>query len=282
MTTWIQPRQRSIGTSTVRRILPFVTHRMVGPFIFADLIGPEELAAGEGIDVPEHPHIGLATVTYLFDGAMVHRDSTGAVQQIEPGAVNWMHAGRGVTHTERSPADDRAADSMLTGLQTWVALPTEHEDDEPWFEHCAADHVPQDRIGDTTVRLAVGTGFGMASPVRVASPLVLADVSLAGGGFSVPADHPERGVLALTPGLTLDGTSMAEGSMAVLDAGDQPRVEGSGRCVVLGGDPVGPRQIWWNFVASSAERIEAAKDAWRDQRFPEVPDDHDGWVRLPE
>ena len=183
----IAPRRRSIGAADVDRLLPFHARRMVGPFIFADLIGPEELGPGRGADVPPHPHIGLATVTYLFDGTMVHRDSTGAVQEIEPGGVNWMTAGSGVVHSERSPDDARPVTSMLAGLQTWVALPDESEEVEPSFQHAGAGELPAVSDGGVAVRLLVGTAFGTASPVPGASPLFHADVHLdPGTRFALP------------------------------------------------------------------------------------------------
>lgn len=279
----IEPRTRPVGSGTVRRVLPHHSRRMVGPFIFADLIGPETVAAGRGIDVDAHPHIGLATVTYLFAGRLVHRDSTGVVQTIDPGAVNWMTAGAGVTHTERTHPDDRAPASSLHGLQTWVALPDEAEDGAPGFEHVGAADLPQGAIGTSSVRLIAGTGFGLRSPVRSPSPLILAEVSVADGSpVSIGPDHPELGVLAIGGEVTVNDRPLPDATLAVLASGSTNRLGGRGRAVVLGGDPVGPRHIWWNFVHSDPGRIEAAKDDWRHQRFPTVPDDHEPWVPLPD
>lgn len=279
----IEPRVRPVGNGEVRRVLPHRTHRMVGPFIFADLIGPEVVPPGAGTDVDAHPHIGLATVTYLFAGRMVHRDSTGAVATIEPGAVNWMTAGRGVTHTERTHPERRASGGESHGLQTWVALPDDAEDGAASFHHSAADSIPEVTHGGTTIRVAVGSSFGETSPVPTSSPLILAEVRVTTESpIAVDATHPERGVLAVDDGITLDGRPLPEGSLAVLDDGTSPVIGGSGRAIVLGGEPVGPRVIWWNFVHSSRERIDEAKDDWRHQRFPMVPGDHDPWVPLPE
>ncbi len=268
----IAPRRRSIGTSEVDRLLPFHARRMVGPFIFADLIGPEELAPGRGADVPPHPHIGLATVTYLFDGAMVHRDSTGAVQTIEPGGVNWMTAGSGVAHSERSPDEARAVTSPLAGLQTWVALPDESEEVAPSFEHAAAADLPAVSDGGVAVRLLVGTGFGAASPVAGASPLFHADVQLdAGARFALPAEHAERAVLVIDGDVEVAGHPIAPRHLAVVEPGDAVvRASSPSRVMTFGGAPVGRRYIWWNFVSSSEERIEAAKADWAGGRFAPI------------
>jgi redox-sensitive bicupin YhaK (pirin superfamily) len=282
--TVITPRERPVGSGSVRRLLPFRTHRQVGPFTFADLIGPDRLTPGEGMDVDAHPHIGLATVTYLFEGALVHRDSTGAVQRIDPGDVNWMTAGSGVCHTERSPDDLRANGGTVAGLQTWVALPDDHELDAPSFQHVGVASLPSVVAGDALVRLVVGDGFGLSSPVAVASPLVLADVTFPEGGRTVvPADHPELAILAVDADLTVAGTFVPEGHLAVLPVGVDADVVSSGpaRLMVLGGRSVGPRLIWWNYVASSQELIDDAKQRWRDQRFPLVPDDHHRWTPQP-
>ena len=194
---------------------------MVGPFIFADLIGPEELGPGRGADVPPHPHIGLATVTYLFDGTMVHRDSTGAVQAIEPGGVNWMTAGSGVAHSERSPDDARPVTSTLAGLQTWVALPDESEEVEPSFQHAGAAELPAVSDGGVAVRLLVGTAFGAASPVPGASPLFHADVHLdAGARFALPPEHAERAVLVIDGDVEVAGEPIPPRHLAVVADGD--------------------------------------------------------------
>ena len=278
----IEPRIRPVGAGTVRRLLPFRKRRMVGPFVFCDLMGPEDLAPGSGMNVDAHPHIGLSTLTYLLDGRAVHRDSTGAVQTIEPGAVNWMTAGEGVTHTERSHPEDIEVPSSLFGVQTWVALPVGAEDGPARFEHARFDDVPRDESAGVSVAVPAGEAFGMVSPVTGSSPLMLVEVQLEAGTLTIEPDHPERALVALTGQLTLDGTALTVGSMAVLEPGSRPTLAGSGRAVVLGGEPVGGRHIWWNFVHSDLDRIEQAKADWRAQRFPLVPDDHNPWVPLPE
>ena len=277
----VEPRERPVGSGTVERLLPVAHRRMVGPFIFLDHVGPDDFVPGAGVDVPAHPHIGLSTLTYLFAGTLLHRDSVGSVQRIEPGAVNWMTAGSGVTHTERSP--ERDTHRTIHGLQMWVALPTESEDGDPFFDHQPADAIPTDRIGDAHVRLAAGTGFGMTAPVPVSSPLVLAELRLGGDTpITIGRETPERAVLAVDGDLTIDGEPVQQGRLAVLDRDHAPRLEGTGHAILLGGEPVGKRHIWWNFVHSDPEVIEDAKQRWRGQHFPTVPHDHDGWVPLPE
>ncbi|MEL6891037.1 MAG: pirin family protein [Actinomycetota bacterium] len=281
----IEPRERPVGTGTVRRLLPFRRRRMVGPFIFCDVMGPEELAPGIGMNVDAHPHIGLSTLTYLLRGRAVHRDSTGAVQTIEARAVNWMTAGSGVAHTERSHPDDVDASSELFGIQTWVALPTDDEETAPRFEHCDAADVPTEEqiqgSGRVVLRMAAGSAFGMSAPVTGSSPLMLADAALDDAELTIGNEHPERAVLALGDGLQLGGRPLADATLAVLDPGSTPTLSGSGRAILLGGDPLGRRHIWWNFVHSDPDRIEHAKDDWAARRFPTVPDDHDPWVALP-
>lgn len=255
---------------------------MVGPFIFADIIGPETLQPGSGIDVNAHPHIGLSTVTYLFDGRIVHRDSTGAVQTIEPGAVNWMVAGAGVTHTERSHPDDLGGPRQMHGLQTWVALPSGAEEAAPSFHHAAESEIPIDRLGDSTVRVAVGSGWDLESPITASSPLVLAEITLNDESpFPIATDHPEIAVIALGGDVRVNNEVIAPGQLAVLQADTATSLSGSGRAIVLGGEPVGKRHIWWNFVHSDLDRVEQAKIDWTSQQFPTVPDDHEPFVPLP-
>lgn len=274
----IEPRRASVGGGTVQRVLPFRTRRMIGPFIFADLIGPEMLEPATGIDVDAHPHIGLSTLTYLFAGRLVHRDSTGAVSTIEPGDVNWMTAGMGVAHTERSTPDDRSIERPMHGLQTWVALPDDLEDGPPSFEHTGADAAPQS--GGVTV--VAGTGWSMESPVSVSSPLVLAELTPADTApIRIDDTYRERGVLVVDGHLRLGGTALHPGQLAVLEPQTRPELAGNGRAMLLGGEPVGQRFIWWNFVHSDRDRIEEAKADWTAQRFARVPGDHDPWVPLP-
>ena len=278
----IDPRDRPVGAGRVRRLLPHRVRRMVGPFIFADVIGPEALAPGLGINVDAHPHIGMSTVTYLFEGRMVHRDSTGAVQTIEPGAVNWMTAGSGVAHTERSHADDLTAARSMHGLQTWVALPTQAEEIEPSFQHAAAADVPTEESGRSSVRVAVGSGWGLKSPVVGSSPLVLAEISLdAASPIPIASKLPELAVIALAGDIRINDEAVTAGQLAVLRSETAATLSGSGTAIVLGGEPVGKRNIWWNFVHSDSDRIEEAKSDWLAQRFPKVPNDHEPFVPLP-
>ena len=278
----IDPRDRPVGRGRVRRLLPYRARRMVGPFVFADLIGPEVLEPGLGIDVDAHPHIGLSTVTYLFDGRIVHRDSTGAVQTIEPGAINWMTAGAGVTHTERSVPDDVESSRSVHGLQTWVALPDGVEETAPSFEHLAAGDVPVDRVAGAEIRVAVGSGWGLESPVTGSSPLVLAEIALDGtADLPVATGHRELAVVVLEGAVDVNDEALVPGQLAVLRTDVGTVLSGRGRVVALGGEPVGERRIWWNFVSSDPERIEQAKADWLAQRFPLVPGDHEPHVPLP-
>lgn len=273
-----------MGDGEVQRLLPWRGRRMVGPFIFCDLMGPETLVPGRGIDIDAHPHIGLATVSYLFAGRMVHRDSTGAVQTIEPGAVNWMTAGAGVAHTERSAPDDRDRTRSHHGVQTWVALPDHAENGPPAFAHYPAATMPEARHGDARVRVLVGDAWGLAGPVVVASETLLAEVDLGGSGDGVIAiddAHPERAVIAIDGDVSLGGQRLPHQHLAVLAPGTRPELRGRGRVIVLGGAPVGTRYIWWNFVHSEREVIEHAKAAWMAQDWPQIPGDATPWIPVP-
>lgn len=279
----IDPRDRPVGNGQVRRLLPHRTRRMVGPFIFADLIGPDDLAPGAAVDIDAHPHIGLSTLTYLLDGSLIHRDSTGAVAAIEPGAVNWMTAGSGVAHTERSDPDRLGLPRSIHGIQTWVALPDEAQDAEPSFQHADASEIPVETIGRSSVRVAAGTGWGRQSPVTGSSPLVLAEIDLdPTSPVPVATEHRELAVIALEGDLTINDETVTAGQLAVLDRETSATLSGAGKAIVLGGEPVGPRHIWWNFVHADPDRIEQAKDDWTRQRFPTVPGDHHPYVPLPE
>jgi redox-sensitive bicupin YhaK (pirin superfamily) len=282
----IQARSRALtGEVTVRRVLPALARRMVGPFIFFDHMGPVRLAPGRGLDVPPHPHIGLATVTYLFDGEILHRDSIGSEQLITPGAVNWMTAGRGVVHSERTPVSARDAGARLHGLQSWVALPTVVEEVEPSFRHHPASTLPVVVLEDTRVRVLAGSAFGVTSPVQVLSPLFYADAELEpGGALDVPDGHAARAAYVVEGSISSDGKEYGAGTMIVFREGVAARVSGVGRArtVLLGGAPLdGERHIWWNFVSSSLERIEQAKRAWKERRFPTIPGDEHERVPLP-
>lgn len=272
------------GGFTVRRLLPSARQRSVGPFVFFDHFGPVSQVPGVNHDVRPHPHIGLATVTYLYDGAMMHRDSLGTEQLIEPGAVNWMSAGRGIVHSERRPAELRGRHYVNHGLQLWVALPREHEEGEPSFDHTPAATIPEISLGDAEIRVLVGQAFGEISPVRTLSPTLYLDVMLpAGGTLELPALAPEMAVYAVIGGLSADGRQIAEGSMAVLAPGMSVRLGAEPFCrfAVIGGEPLdGTRHIWWNFVSSSEERILQASADWEAQRMGRVPNETE-FIPLP-
>ncbi|GGL65870.1 pirin family protein [Wenxinia marina] len=290
--TLIVPRARDLGGFEVRRALPAPARQMVGPFIFFDQMGPAEFLTGQGIDVRPHPHIGLATVTYLHRGRMHHRDSLGTDAWIEPGAVNLMTAGQGITHSERTDGEMRQRPSGLFGIQTWLALPDEREDDPAAFVHAGADELPVLEGEGKEVRLILGTGWGAAAPVPVPTELVYADATLAPGArLPLPDEHEDRGIYVLEGEVTVAGETYPAGRMMVFRPGDRISVTAGprgARLMVLGGATLnGPRYIWWNFVASSKERIEAAKEAWREGdwehgRFQLPPGDASEFIPLPE
>ena len=283
--TIVVPRPRDIGGFEVRRALPSAERRNVGPFVFFDQMGPAELAPRSGIDVRPHPHIGLATVTYLFEGTIVHRDSLGSVQAIEPGAVNWMTAGRGIVHSERSDNELRKRRQKLSGIQIWVALPKQHEEVDPDFTHYAAGSLPQIEGEGKTVRVIAGSLFGKASPVKTLSPLFYADAALASGASLVlNNDYDERGIYLLEGDVDIHGQRFAPGRLLVFSSGDEITIKAisAARLVLFGGEPLdSPRHLWWNFVASSPERIEQAKSDWKSGRFAPVPGDSE-FIPLPE
>jgi redox-sensitive bicupin YhaK (pirin superfamily) len=283
--TIVVPRPRDIGGFEVRRVLPSAERSNVGPFVFFDQMGPAELAPGSGIDVRPHPHIGLATVTYLFEGAIVHRDSLGSVQAIEPGAVNWMTAGRGIVHSERSDIELRKRRQKLYGIQIWVALPKQHEETAPDFTHYAAEVLPQIDGEGKTVRIIAGSLFGKASPVKTLSPLFYADAALdSGASFLLNNDYDERGIYLLEGDVDIHGQRFEPGRLLVFSSGDEITIKAvsAARFVVFGGEPLdGPRHVWWNFVSSSRERIEQAKSDWQSGRFAPVPGDPE-FIPLPE
>ena len=283
--TIIVPRVRDIGGFEVRRVLPSVRRRMVGPFIFFDHFGPVEFAAGRGIDVRPHPHIGLATVTYLFEGEIVHRDSLGTVQPIRPGEVNWMTAGRGIAHSERTDPELRARGSRLAGIQSWVALPKASEEMEPAFAHHGGEALPVVEGEGKRVRLIAGSLYGARSPVRVLSDLFYADVALdAEARLDLPTEYEERGAHLVEGAIEIGGETFEAGRLLVFRPGDAITIGAvsPARMLLLGGAPMGgPRHIWWNFVSSSKERIEQAKADWKAGRFAPVPGDPD-FIPLPE
>jgi hypothetical protein len=288
--TVIVPRARDLGGFEVRRALPSARRQMVGPFIFFDQMGPAEFLTGQGMDVRPHPHIGLGTVTYLLKGRMHHRDSLGTDAWIEPGAVNWMLAGRGITHSERTDGAARTAPMTLSGLQTWLALPRTHEDAPAVFHH-AAD-LPVLNGEGKQVRLILGSAWGATAPVPLPWETFYADATLApGAAIPLPDNHEDRGAYILSGDVTAAGQSYGPGRMLVFRPGDRISLRAGpqgARVMLLGGATMdGPRHIWWNFVASSKERIEAAKEAWRagdwqHGRFRLPPGDDAEWIPAPE
>ena len=271
----LRSHPRDIGGFAVRRVLPAVPKQMVGPFIFFDHMGPARLGPGEGLDVRPHPHIGLATVTYLFEGEILHRDSLGSVQPIRPGDVNWMTAGRGIVHSERTPSELRATGPGVHGIQTWVALPRESEEAAPSFSHHPQASLPVVELPGATVRVIAGRAFGVRSPVAVFTDTLYAAAELDPGASVVLAPgHEERGVYVVEGDVTIGDAAVGTGELAVLAAGGEVEVRApfSATLMLLGGAKMdGPRFIWWNFVSSSKERIERAKDDWREDRFGRVP-----------
>lgn len=279
----ISARTRSIGDFRVGRVLPARARRMVGPFVFFDHMGPATLTPGAGLDVRPHPHVHLATVTYLFDGEILHRDSVGSAQVIRPGAINWMTAGRGIVHSERSPAEVRPRGPHVHGLQLWVALPDESEDVDPSFSHHAAETLPQAEEGGVRLRVLAGSAYAMRAPVPVFSPLFYVEAQLeAGARLELPTEHEERGVYVVSGDVHCGGATIAPRTMAVIRPGASAVVEATSpaRLAMVGGAPIGPRYIWWNFVGSSEERIHEAARAWKEERFPKVPGDEDERIPL--
>jgi redox-sensitive bicupin YhaK (pirin superfamily) len=286
VTAVIEGRPRDLGGFSVRRLLPSQGLKHLGPFVFFDHMGPAELAAGQGIDVRPHPHIHLATVTYLFEGTILHRDSLGSQQLIVPGEMNWMTAGRGIVHSERTPADVRYATSRLHGIQLWVALPKEDEDVAPAFSHHSAAEFPLVEAAGVQLRVLLGTAYGTASPVSVFSALFYVDALLrAGSTLSPPDGYTERGVYVAEGSIRCGDVSAGVGHMLAFAPHTQPVItaESRSRLVLLGGAALNePRYIEWNFVSSSPERIERAKQEWKQGRFPKVPGDDVEFIPLPE
>ncbi|MEO1043328.1 MAG: pirin family protein [Pseudomonadota bacterium] len=286
LATRIIPRARDLGGFEVRRALPAPQRQLVGPFIFFDQMGPAQFAAGQGIDVRPHPHIGLATVTYLFEGRIRHRDSLGTTQDIEPGAVNWMTAGRGITHSERLPDDLTGAHSM-SGIQTWVALPKDQEERDPSFSHTPAAALPVIEDKGVSVRMILGSAYGITAPVETASETLYGDVVLAPGAvLPLPDNHEDRGIYVVEGSVSLADKDVPPSQMLVFGEGPgavQAGPEGA-RLMLFGGAVLdGPRHIWWNFVASSKEMIEAAKEDWKKPdhgRFELPPHDKDEFIPI--
>jgi len=281
----IPSREQDLGGFTVRRSLPYRKRRTVGPYVFFDHMGPARMPAGQGIDVLPHPHIGLATVTYLFEGEILHRDSLGCVQPITPGAVNLMTAGRGIVHSERTAPDLRQQDKTLHGIQLWLALPAALEECDPAFVHYPANAIPVATGPDARVTVIIGEAFGAVSPVTVPSPTLYAELLFDGQGrVPVPENYAERAVYSVDGEILVGGAQLSPGAMAVLQPGAAVSVQAAGpaRAMLIGGAPLPEkRTIWWNFVSTSRERIEQAKRDWRDRRFEPVPGETE-WTPLPD
>lgn len=284
--TLIIPRAVDLGGMEVRRALPSVKRQMVGPFIFFDQMGPAEFLTDHGLDVRPHPHINLATVTYLFDGSLRHRDSLGTNAEITPGAVNWMQAGRGIVHSERTDPARRRSGQRLFGIQTWVALPEADEESAPAFSHHAADALPQVAAEGVSARLIAGQVFGAKSPLITPSETLYADIRLdAGARLTIPPSVPERAIYTISGEVEIAGDIFPPAQLLVLRPGDpiDIRARSNARLMLFGGEPMeGPRWIWWNFVSSRKERIEQAREEWRRGRFDTVPGDESDFIPAPE
>jgi hypothetical protein len=283
----LAPHARDLGGGfNVRRLLPQADRRAVGPFVFFDHFGPIEVDPGSNHDVRPHPHIGLATLTYLFEGAMMHRDSTGIVQRIEPGAVNLMTAGRGIVHSERAPKDLLGQSYRSHGLQLWIGLPEAVEESAPSFQHVAKADIPQVRLAAATAHLVVGSALGVTSPVETRSPtlaMVLDFDVASGAAVELPALAAELALYATDHPFEIDGEKVDAFTMAIVAPGTTPKIAAprGGRVVVIGGEPLGPRFVSWNFVSSRRELILAAEDNWRAQRFDRIPGETE-FIPLPE
>lgn len=284
MPTIIKPHVQDLGGFEARRLLPSDERTMVGPFIFFDHLGPAVFPAGKGVDVRPHPHINLATVTYLFEGALLHKDSLGTVQEIRPGEVNWMTAGQGISHSERSPEPERIEESRLHGIQTWIALPEADEEVAPSFHHHPAAAIPTWESNGVIVTLIAGEAYNHSSPVKTFSPILYLDLQFpTGGSFTLTTSYTERAVYSVTPSLTLDGGTLEQHRLAMVDPHQPVEItaEPAGRCIIIGGEPLGKRHKWWNFVSSRPQRIEQAKQDWRDWKFGQVSDETE-FIPLPE
>jgi redox-sensitive bicupin YhaK (pirin superfamily) len=275
------------GGFFVTRLLPQMARRSIGPFVFFDYFGPAEFAPGKGIDVRPHPHIGLATITYLFEGSQIHRDTLGSVQEIKPGDVNWMNAGRGIAHSERTGEAVRAQGHRMHGIQSWIGLPQADEEAPPAFQHFGVDDLPDRNDKNVTMRLIAGSAFGLASPVKTFSPIFYADARFApGGALHYTAEHEERAFLVIEGEVQTGGIEVhGPGAMLALDKDEEITLYANApaRVMLLGGARLdGERHIWWNFVSSSRDRIERAKREWRDGTFGLIPGDDKEFIPLPE
>lgn len=282
----IEPRAHDLGGFQVRRVLPAAARRMVGPFIFFDQMGPAVLPPERPVNVRPHPHIGLSTLTWLFEGAIMHRDSLGHAQEIKPGEVNWMTAGSGIVHSERSPERLAGRRNPLFGLQIWMALPKAHEETAPSFQHYKAAALPRIEDDGARIVMVAGRGWGQQAPVSVFSDTIYADVTLdAGATLGIAKEHEERAIYPLSGRIEIAGTAFAPGGLLVLKPGlrvDVKAVEKAHLVVIGGAKMDGPRHIWWNFVSSDKERIARAKADWRAGRFATVPGDEEEFIPLPD
>jgi redox-sensitive bicupin YhaK (pirin superfamily) len=286
VTLILKPHEKDLGGGfMVRRLLPAAARQGVGPFLFFDHFGPETSRPEDNHDVRPHPHIGLATVTYLFEGAILHRDHLGSVQRIEPGAINWMTAGRGIVHSERTPPDLRDKVRSSHGLQLWCALPLAHEETEPAFHHTPAAAMPEHKAPGVTVRVLVGSAFGLTSPVQTFVSTLYLDFNMAPGtSIEFTPEAEECGLYSVDKPLVVDGAELAPHLIGVLEPGRATRIEApqGARFVAVGGAPLdGHRHMWWNFVSSSRERIEQAKADWEAQRMGQIPGETE-FIPLPQ
>ncbi|HVH48391.1 MAG TPA: pirin family protein [Sphingomicrobium sp.] len=279
----IAPVTHDLGAFKVRRVLPSKGRTMVGPFIFVDEFGPAQMDVGAGMDVRPHPHINLATVTYLFEGAIQHRDSLGSNQVNRPGAVNLMTAGSGIVHSERSPAEERAGGPRLYGMQTWLALPDGREEIDPAFDHVPEAGLPLVEDDGVSARVLMGRLWGVEAATPCHSPTIYADLLLGGGTLKIEADADERAVLATEGAVTIDGDQLSLFTLYILEPGSEAVIGGTGRAMLLGGEAFKTRRhVWWNFVSSDRERIRQAREDWTARRFPLVPGDEEEWIPIPQ
>ncbi|MDH3748219.1 MAG: pirin family protein [Gammaproteobacteria bacterium] len=280
----IEPVSKDLGEFTVRRALPDKRRQRIGPFIFFDHMGPADFPPGSGVNVRSHPHIGLATITYLFNGEILHRDSLGYVQRIQPGAVNWMTAGRGIVHSEKVTDEIRESGQFLHGIQTWVALPTNAEEIAPSFQHYPADSIPAVELNGVTARVIIGRAFGVASPVSTCSETLYVEARIDKGKEMQLPQAQELGIYVVDGRLSVAGKTVDAGQLAVFENVVSGCLLAESECHVMicGGDTLdGERYIWWNFVSSCRERMEQAKNDWRDGRFDDVPNEED-FIPLPQ
>jgi redox-sensitive bicupin YhaK (pirin superfamily) len=271
---------------SVARVLPQAHQRTVGPFVFFDYFGPVDFAPGHGIDVRPHPHIGLATVTYLFEGSQVHRDSLGNVQEIVPGDVNWMTGGRGIVHSERTGPEVRARGHRMHGIQSWVGLPHAHEEDDPHFQHVAKADLPSIEKNGVKLQVVTGKAYGLESPVQVPMEVFYVDARMnEGSTLALPGEYEERGAMVVGGVVETGGVRHEDGAMILFDKGEDAVIKavGNARVMLLGGARLdGPRHVWWNFVSSSRERMEKAKADWKAMRFGTIPGDDEEFIPLPD